>query len=71
MGVMCLAQLDTGPRPFLPIAQAGPDGTWVGWLFPLIPTDDASQDLRIAGHSPAARRAPCYCKVALAALRQL
>lgn len=66
-GVMCLALLDTGKRPFLPVLEHHP-GVWGGWLFPAVPDDDISGQLRAGGHGPAARRAPCYCRVALADL---
>lgn len=69
-GQMCLLQLDTGLRPFLPVLQHHP-GVWGGWLFPAVPDDDTSQQLRAGGHGPAARRAPCYCRVALADLQAL
>jgi len=62
VGQICRVTLDTGDRPFLPVAL---DSERVsGWLFPAIPDDDASTDLRLRGLGPAARRAPCYCTFA-------
>lgn len=69
VGVMCLLTLDTGKRPFLPVKLT--DGWVSGWLFPIVPDDDASLDLRERGISAAARRAPCYCCVARTALSAL
>lgn len=66
VGVLCLVALDTGKRPFLPMALT--DAGVSGWLFPVVPDDDASLDLRERGISAAARRAPCYCCVARTAL---
>lgn len=69
-GVVCLFRLDTGDRPFLPVMEHSP-GVWGGWLFPAVPDDDISQTLRVGGHGPASRRAPCYCRGALADLRSV
>lgn len=66
VGVLCLAEIDTGKRPFLPV-ELTDTAVW-GWLFPAVPADDASTDLRVRGISAAGRRAPCYCCVARTAL---
>ena len=66
VGVLCLVALDTGNRPFLPVAVL--EAEVHGWLFPLLPNDDASNDLRVRGLGPVERRAPCYCRVARAAV---
>lgn len=69
VGVMCLATLDTGARPFLPVAL---DGEEVGgWLFLNPALDDTSIDLRVRGFSAGDRRAPCYCKFARTRLSQV
>jgi len=66
VGHLCLVALDTGDRPFLPMVVAPSEVS--GWLFPAVPDDDTSTDLRLRGLGPAARRAPCYCTFARAAL---